>query len=196
MSHGVSLALVLVILTYQFTILYVNLCIPTEFFYQLCFVFNKKIVIVSVAWFQFGHKVVIFFVPNIALFSVDTSRFWVAVRFQQLYCHRRFGSLESMEELHIDSSLFAWAFHSDCQDNLFSSVLPNEPSWQEMRNMGVGFWFTDATQLRTKVIVGAQFSFLILSSILLPSTSSSSSFFLVLQFIYSYLQGAFRMFYI
>ncbi|KAK9279962.1 hypothetical protein L1049_013646 [Liquidambar formosana] len=78
-------------------------------------------------------------------------RFWVGVRFQQLYFHRRFGRLASMEELVTDSGLIGWAFHSDCQENLFGSVLPNEPSWQEMRSMGVGFWFTNTTQLRTRM---------------------------------------------
>ncbi|KAL7203159.1 hypothetical protein ACSBR2_016465 [Camellia fascicularis] len=78
-------------------------------------------------------------------------RFWVAVRFQQLYFSRRFGRSAPLGELVVDSGLFAWAFHSDCQDNLFSSLLPNEPSWQEMQNMGVGFWYINATQLRLKM---------------------------------------------
>ncbi|KAK2971720.1 hypothetical protein RJ640_004014 [Escallonia rubra] len=78
-------------------------------------------------------------------------RFWVAVRFQKLYFVRRFGRLPSVEDLVIDSELTAWAFHSDCQENLFNSLLSNEPSWQEMRNIGVGFWYTNATQLRLKM---------------------------------------------
>ncbi|KAF8400247.1 hypothetical protein HHK36_013544 [Tetracentron sinense] len=77
-------------------------------------------------------------------------RFWVAVRFQRLYFLRRFGRLATMEELVVNSELIGWAFHSDCQENLFGYVLSNEPSWQEMRNFGVGFWFTNATQLRTR----------------------------------------------
>ncbi|KAK3036066.1 hypothetical protein RJ639_029819 [Escallonia herrerae] len=78
-------------------------------------------------------------------------RFWVAVRFQKLYFVRRFGRLPSVEDLVIDSELTAWAFHSDSQENLFNSLLSSEPSWQEMRNIGVGFWYTNATQLRLKM---------------------------------------------
>ena len=79
-------------------------------------------------------------------------RFWVALKFQQLHFFRKFGRQATMEELDIDSALIVWAYHSDCEENLFGSVLPNEPSWPEMRNLGVGFWFTNAAQLRTKVI--------------------------------------------
>lgn len=77
----------------------------------------------------------------------------MAIKFQRLYFCRRFSRSASLSELVVDSGLFAWAFHSDCQDNLFTSLLPNEPSWPEMRNMGVGFWYTNAAQLRLKVIV-------------------------------------------
>ncbi|XP_076917566.1 uncharacterized protein LOC143577690 isoform X1 [Bidens hawaiensis] len=78
-------------------------------------------------------------------------RYWVAVRFQQLYCARRVGKLPSAGELTIDSGLIAWAFHSDCQDSLFDSFLNNDSSWQEMRKIGVGFWYTNKTQLRVKM---------------------------------------------
>ncbi|XP_024963286.1 uncharacterized protein LOC112503489 isoform X1 [Cynara cardunculus var. scolymus] len=78
-------------------------------------------------------------------------RFWVAVRFQQLYSVRRLGRLPSMGELVIDSALIGWAFHSDCQESLFESLLNNESSWHEMRNMGVGFWYTNKSQLRVKM---------------------------------------------
>lgn len=56
-----------------------------------------------------------------------------------------------MEELVIDSASICWAFHSDCQDNLLDSFLPNASSWQEMQAVGVGLWLTDASQLRTRV---------------------------------------------
>ncbi|XP_052192792.1 uncharacterized protein LOC127801585 isoform X2 [Diospyros lotus] len=78
-------------------------------------------------------------------------RFWVAVRFRQLCFSRQFGASASVGELVFDSRLFSWAFHSDCQENLFGSLLPNEPSWQEMRNIGVGYWYTNAAQLRLKM---------------------------------------------
>ncbi|MFS8022244.1 putative transcription factor WD40-like family [Helianthus anomalus] len=78
-------------------------------------------------------------------------RFWVAVRFQQLYCARRVGKLPLVGELTIDSALIAWAFHSDCQDSLFDSFLNNDSSWQEMRKMGFGYWYTNKSQLRVKM---------------------------------------------
>lgn len=77
-------------------------------------------------------------------------RFWVAVRFQRLYSIRKFGPLAT-EEFIVNSRLFAWAFQSDCQDSLLNSLLSAEPSWLEMRNLGVGFWFTGASQLRTRM---------------------------------------------
>lgn len=59
--------------------------------------------------------------------------------------------MPSKGELVVNSSMIGWAFHSDCQENLFDSLLPNESSWHEMRNIGVGYWYTSATQLRIKV---------------------------------------------
>ncbi|KAM7276220.1 hypothetical protein ACFE04_018086 [Oxalis oulophora] len=56
-----------------------------------------------------------------------------------------------VEELKVDSRLIAWAFHCDCQDTLINSVLPSEPSWLEMQTLGIGYWFADATQLRTRM---------------------------------------------
>ncbi|OVA14729.1 WD40 repeat [Macleaya cordata] len=87
-------------------------------------------------------------------------RFWVAVRFQQLCFLRRFGRLAAMDELVVDSGLIGWAFHSDCQENLLNSVLSNEPSWLEMRKFGVGFWFTNATQLRARMEKMARLQYL------------------------------------
>ncbi|KAB2056480.1 hypothetical protein ES319_A11G105200v1 [Gossypium barbadense] len=78
-------------------------------------------------------------------------RFWVTLRFQQLLFLQRFGRSASLEDLVVDSGLIAWAFHSDCQETLFGSFLPNEPSWPAMQTLGIGFWFTNATQLRTRV---------------------------------------------
>ncbi|BBG97665.1 transducin family protein / WD-40 repeat family protein [Prunus dulcis] len=78
-------------------------------------------------------------------------RFWVALRFQQLHSFRKHGRLASVEELVVDSKLIGWAYHSDCQENLFGSFLPNDPSWQEMRNLGIGFWFTNTAQLRSRM---------------------------------------------
>nr|XP_015888746.2 uncharacterized protein LOC107423659 isoform X2 [Ziziphus jujuba var. spinosa] len=85
--------------------------------------------------------------------SLDESgkRFWIALRFQQLHFSRRFGRPATVEELVIDAGLIVWAYHSDCQENLFGSILPSEPSWQEMRKLGIGFWFTNVAQLRTKM---------------------------------------------
>lgn len=56
-----------------------------------------------------------------------------------------------MEEFVVSPGLTVWAFHSDCHDNLFNSLLSMEPSWEEMRSIGVGFWYTNVSQLRVKV---------------------------------------------
>lgn len=75
------------------------------------------------------------------------------MRFQQLYFVQRFGRLPSEGELVVNSGLIGWAFHSDCQENLLDSLLSKQPSWQEMRDMGVGLWYTSVAQLRLKVFV-------------------------------------------
>ncbi|XP_023540638.1 uncharacterized protein LOC111800941 isoform X1 [Cucurbita pepo subsp. pepo] len=78
-------------------------------------------------------------------------RYWIALRFQQQRFLRRDGRSASLEELTIDSRLIGWAYHSDCQQNLLDSVISKEPTWQEMRSLGVGIWFTDTTQLRARM---------------------------------------------
>jgi len=65
----------------------------------------------------------------------------------------------------INSRLFVWAYHSDCVENLFGSVIPNEPSWQEMRALGMGFWYANIPQLRARVMLGP-FLFCILFRVL------------------------------
>ncbi|KAK6919957.1 WD40 repeat [Dillenia turbinata] len=55
------------------------------------------------------------------------------------------------DELVVPSKLIAWALQSDCHEVLLGSVLSDEPSWQEMRKMGIGFWFTSSTQLRNRL---------------------------------------------
>lgn len=78
-------------------------------------------------------------------------RFWVAVNYRRRYFAFRFGTLPLVGELVVPSGLIGWAFHSDCQENLFNSLLPNEATWEEMRDVGVGFWYTNTTQLRMKM---------------------------------------------
>lgn len=78
-------------------------------------------------------------------------RFWVTLRFKQLYLARSSGKTASMEELDIDSSMIGWAFHSESQENLSGSLLPNESSWQRMRSLGFGFWYSNVAQLRSRV---------------------------------------------
>ncbi|CAN4111428.1 unnamed protein product [Withania somnifera] len=78
-------------------------------------------------------------------------RFWVSVRFQQLYFVQRFGRLPSEGDLVVCSGLIGWAFHSDCQENLLDSLLSKQPSWHEMRDMGFGLWYTSVAQLRLKM---------------------------------------------
>ncbi|XP_062213038.1 uncharacterized protein LOC133913785 [Phragmites australis] len=78
-------------------------------------------------------------------------RFWVAVQFQHHYALRRYGYLSSTEGCHVDSASIAWAFQSDCQDDLLNSVLPAEPTWPEMQKLGIGLWYTNVSQLRTRM---------------------------------------------
>lgn len=78
-------------------------------------------------------------------------RFWVALRYQQLLFRRKFARAASVEEMIINSRLFVWAYHSDSVENLFGSVIPNEPSWQEMRALGMGFWYASIPQLRARM---------------------------------------------
>ncbi|ESQ39302.1 hypothetical protein EUTSA_v10001279mg [Eutrema salsugineum] len=78
-------------------------------------------------------------------------RFWVTLRFKQLYLTRSSGKTASIEELDIDFSMIAWAFHSESQENLSDSLLPNESSWQQMRSLGFGFWYSNVAQLRSRI---------------------------------------------
>lgn len=78
-------------------------------------------------------------------------RFWITLRFKQLYLARSSGKPASVEELDIDSSMIGWAFHSESQENLSGSLLPIESSWQQMRSLGFGFWCSDVAQLRPRV---------------------------------------------
>ncbi|CAL4963239.1 unnamed protein product [Urochloa decumbens] len=78
-------------------------------------------------------------------------RFWVAVQFQQHHALRRSGYSSSSEGFHVDSASIAWAFQSDCHDDLLNSVLPSEPTWPEMQKLGIGLWYTNVSQLRTRM---------------------------------------------
>ena len=73
------------------------------------------------------------------------------MRFQLQYFAKIYGRLPLAGELVVSSEQIGWAFHSDCEENLFDSLLSNEPSWQEMRDVGVGYWYTNTSQLRLKV---------------------------------------------
>ncbi|GAV71152.1 WD40 domain-containing protein/Rav1p_C domain-containing protein [Cephalotus follicularis] len=83
--------------------------------------------------------------------DVPGQRFWLTLRFQQLHIFQRLGRSASVEELVVDSRLMGWAFHSDCQETLVNSFVTNESSWQEMQTLGIGYWFTNVTQLRTRI---------------------------------------------
>ncbi|KAG9154666.1 hypothetical protein Leryth_026330 [Lithospermum erythrorhizon] len=78
-------------------------------------------------------------------------RFWASVRFQRLYFSEKCGRHPTAGELIVHSKLIGWAYHSDCQENLFDSLLSSEPSWEEMRDIGIGYWYTNAAQLRMKM---------------------------------------------
>ena len=106
------------------------------------------------------HKSCVCYLPGIQFsgpkfFSpYSCVRFWCAIRLQQLEFRNIYSRMPSTEELVVDSHMIGWAFHSDCQANLFSSVLLTEPTWEEMRKMGVGLWFSNPTDLRAKVHFG------------------------------------------
>ncbi|CAA6665762.1 unnamed protein product [Spirodela intermedia] len=93
-------------------------------------------------------------------FDKPGRRFWVSVRFQRLHFLRKVGRSATAEEMMVDSSVLAWAFQSDCQDSLISSLLSAESSWMEMQSIGVGFWFTNAAQLRSRMEKLARFQYL------------------------------------
>lgn len=61
------------------------------------------------------------------------------------------GKMADAEEHAIESWLVAWAFQSDYQGSLLNSVLSAEPSWPEMRRLGLGFWLTNVSELRTRM---------------------------------------------
>ena len=73
------------------------------------------------------------------------------MQFRQLHALRRSGYSSSSEGFLVDSASIAWAFQSDCQDDLLNSVLPLEPTWSEMQKLGIGLWYTNVSQLRTWV---------------------------------------------
>ncbi|XP_020526297.1 uncharacterized protein LOC18439600 [Amborella trichopoda] len=87
-------------------------------------------------------------------------RFWVAVRIKQLCFSHKFGWPADVEGLVAESKLMAWALQSDSQDDLCNSLLSNEPCWQEMRNLGLGFWLTSGTSLRARMEKLARLQFL------------------------------------
>ncbi|XP_010518332.1 PREDICTED: uncharacterized protein LOC104793635 isoform X1 [Camelina sativa] len=78
-------------------------------------------------------------------------RFWVSLRFKQLFLARSSGETSSLEELDVDSSMIGWAFHSESKENLSGSLLPNESSWLQMRSLGFGFWYSNVAQLRLRM---------------------------------------------
>ena len=78
-------------------------------------------------------------------------RFWISLRFHHLHSLRKTGKSALGADVKADSSLIAWAFQSDTKNSLISSLLSPESSWMDMRNIGVGFWLTDAAQLRLMV---------------------------------------------
>ncbi|GAB2217979.1 hypothetical protein Droror1_Dr00001194 [Drosera rotundifolia] len=47
---------------------------------------------------------------------------------QQMEIGGRYRRMASIEKLDRSSGLIAWAFHSDCQETLFSSILSAKPS--------------------------------------------------------------------
>lgn len=73
------------------------------------------------------------------------------MQFRQFHALRISEYSSSNEGCHVDSASIAWAFQSDCQEDLLNSVLPAEPTWPEMQKLGIGLWYTNVSQLRTRV---------------------------------------------
>jgi hypothetical protein len=51
----------------------------------------------------------------------------------------------------LSSSHFAWAFHSVAEEellNMLPAMQKNDPTWSELRAMGVGWWVRNALLLR------------------------------------------------
>ncbi|KAL6884562.1 hypothetical protein ACP4OV_010498 [Aristida adscensionis] len=70
---------------------------------------------------------------------------------RHLYAVRDSGDASSNEGCRVDSASIAWALQSDCQDDLLNSVLSAEPTWPEMQNLGIGLWYNNVAQLRTRM---------------------------------------------
>ena len=54
----------------------------------------------------------------------------------------------------LPSAKIAWAFHSDCQEELLAMVpgmLRGEPTWKELKAHGVGWWVRSGDMLRRMV---------------------------------------------
>ncbi|KAJ4797154.1 transducin family protein / WD-40 repeat family protein [Rhynchospora pubera] len=77
--------------------------------------------------------------------------FWVSVQFQRRYLAQKFNRSVNEQDWHVGSALIAWAFQSACKDDLLSSTLSSEPTWSEMKALGIGFWYNDVAQLRAKM---------------------------------------------
>ncbi|KAL3700862.1 hypothetical protein R1sor_018884 [Riccia sorocarpa] len=77
-------------------------------------------------------------------------RFWLAVRYSFHYTRWAKELHYVGGEVSVDSKAIAWAFHSEAKQTLVDLCLPTQGStWPFMRALGMGFWFTDITQLRT-----------------------------------------------
>eukprot|EP00250_Pteridium_aquilinum_P017322 c23571_g1_i1 orf=63-7415(+) len=85
--------------------------------------------------------------------SLDPSgqRFWLAVQLSYSNHFRKSGKNLCIEDLYLETKAMAWALQSDCKDTLLDVCLGNELSWPAMRALGVGFWLTDTSQLRTRM---------------------------------------------
>ncbi|CAM6112755.1 unnamed protein product [Calypogeia fissa] len=75
-------------------------------------------------------------------------RFWLAFRYSVLSAKWK-GDGSDTKALVMESKAMAWALQSEFKENLLSLCLPDQSlSWSVMRALGVGYWFTDGTELR------------------------------------------------
>lgn len=78
-------------------------------------------------------------------------RFWLGVQLSHSNQCRENGKNVRIEALNVETKVMAWALQSDCKDTMLDVCMCGELSWPAMRALGVGFWLTDTSQLRTRM---------------------------------------------
>ncbi|KAL2650756.1 hypothetical protein R1flu_018884 [Riccia fluitans] len=86
--------------------------------------------------------------PTVSLDSPGL-RFWLAFRYSFHYTRWAKELQYVAGEVSVNSKAMAWALHSEAKETLVDLCLPAQGiTWSFMRALGMGFWYTDTTQLR------------------------------------------------